>query len=80
MNQPFTYDEQTSELMSKKLDLIKSFIGTNPDIALTVLTYALVHTSFTHGAEFHSIIKNLTLIWEHVESQIEVEEGDDAGN
>jgi hypothetical protein len=81
MNQPFTYDEKSSDLMNKKLDLIKSFIGTDPDIALTVMTYALVHTGFNHGAEFHSIVKNLALIWEHVESQLIEDEGeDDAGN
>lgn len=78
INQPYTYDEKASELMNKKLDIIKSFLGTDPDTALTVLTYALVHTGFNHGAEFHSIVKNLALIWEHVGSQLEVEEDDDA--
>ena len=77
MNKPYAYDAKASEAMNKKLDIIKSFVGTDPDAALTVLTYALVHTGFNHGAEFHSIVKNLALIWEHVESQLEVEEDDD---
>jgi hypothetical protein len=77
MNKPYTYDAKASEAMSKKLDIIKSFLGNDPDTALTVLTYALVHTGFNHGAEFHSIVKNLSLIWEHVKSQLEEDEGDD---
>jgi len=80
MNQPFTIDDKTNELMNKKLSIIKSFLGTDADIALTVLTYALVHTGLGHDATFHSIVKNLSLIWEHVESDLDLEEGDDAGN
>ena len=55
-------------------------MGTNVDMALTVLTYGLVETALSHGAEFHSITKNLALIWEHVESQLDEEEGEDDAN
>ena len=75
-----TYDAKSSEAMHQKLTIIKSLVGNDVDRALTVLTYALVETGLTHGAEFHSIAKNLSLIWEHVESQLEKEEGDDHEN
>jgi len=74
-----TYDEKTSESLYQKLSIIKSMAGTDIDTALTVFTYALVETGLANGAEFHSIAKNLALIWEHVESQLE-EKGEDDEN
>ena len=75
-----TFNAQASKTMHQKLSIIKSMAGTDIDMALTVLTYALVETALVNGAEFHSIAKNLALIWEHVESQLETEEGDDHAN
>ena len=69
------FNAKTSEALHQKLSIIKSM-----DTALTVLTYALAETALANGAEFHSLAKNLALIWEHVESQLEVEGDDDANN
>ena len=71
--------KRASETMHQKLSIIKSMAGTDIDMALTVFTYALVETGLANGAGFHSIAKNLALIWEHVESQLDVE-GDDHAN
>jgi hypothetical protein len=60
------FNAKTSEAMHQKLSIIKSMAGTDIDMALTVLTYALVETALVDGVEFHSIAKNLALIWEHV--------------
>ena len=68
------FNTKTSDALHQKLSIIKSMAGTDIDVALTVFTYALVETGLANGAEFHSIAKNLALIWEHVEAQIE--EGD----
>lgn len=75
-----TFNAKDSDAMHQKLSIIKSLVGTNVDMALTVLTYGLVETALSHGAEFHSITKNLALIWEHVESQLDEEEGEDDAN
>jgi hypothetical protein len=74
------FNTQASETMHQKLSIIKSMAGTDIDMALTVFTYALVETGLANGAEFHSIAKNLALIWEHVEAQLEVEGDDHADN
>jgi hypothetical protein len=76
----YRYNEKTSEALHQKLSIIKSMAGTDIDTALTVLTYALAEIALANGAEFHSLAKNLALIWEHVESQLEVEGDDDANN
>jgi hypothetical protein len=74
------FNAKTSEALHQKLSIIKSMAGTDIDTALTVLTYALAETALANGAEFHSLAKNLALIWEHVESQLEAEEDGDANH
>lgn len=76
------YDPKTSETLLQKVGLIKSFVGTDLTVGLTALTYAICEVAIVNNVEFRSIIKNVALIWEHVESQFEEEdEGeDDAGN
>ena len=76
------YDPKTSETLLQKVGLIKSFVGTDLTVGLTALTYAICEVAIVNNVEFRSIIKNVALIWEHVESQFEEEdEGEaDAGN
>jgi len=74
------YDDKTSETLLQKVGLIKSFVGTDLQLGLTALTYAIAEVALTNDVEFRSVIKNLAFIWEHVESQIVYEGEDDASN
>ena len=71
-------NDKDTDVIKQKLDLVKSFLGTDLDIALTVLTYAIVDIALINGVSFHSIVKNVALIWEHVEDQLK--EGEDDEN
>ena len=68
-------NDKDTDVIKQKLDLVKSFLGTDLDIALTVLTYAIAEIGLINGASFHSVVKNVALIWEHVEA--ELKEGED---
>jgi hypothetical protein len=75
MMQPFNQKDHDNAV--QKMSLIKSFLGPDLDVALTVLAYTLAEIGIGSDVTFHSIVKNLALIWEQVEDS---HEGEDDAN
>jgi len=45
-----------------KLDIIRSMAGSDPDLALSVLSYALMHIAHENKIMFASVIQNLAVL------------------
>jgi len=60
--------ESKHERTLQKLTLVKSLIGDDLDTAMNVLAYAMAEVAMANDVTFHSVIKNMSLIWEHLEN------------
>jgi hypothetical protein len=60
--------ESKHERALQKLTLVKSLIGDDLDTAMNVLAYAMAEVAMANDVTFHSVIKNMSLIWEHLEN------------
>ena len=60
--------ESKHERTLQKLTLVKSLIGDDLDTAMNVLAYAMTEVAMANDVTFHSVIKNMSLIWEHLEN------------
>ena len=62
------YDDKNNERALQKLTLVKSLIGDDLDTAMNVLAYAMTEVAMANDVTFHSVIKNISIIWEHLEN------------
>ena len=61
------YDDKNNDTIHQKISIIKGFLGTELDMSLTVLAYTMADVALNNDVSFRSLIKNLAMIWEHVE-------------
>jgi hypothetical protein len=45
-----------------KLDIITSMAGSDPEMALSILSYALIHVAHENNVMFASLIQNLSIL------------------
>ena len=64
-------NQKTMASVRAKLDIVMSMVGTDPDMALSVLSYALMHVAHNNKVMFASVIRNLALL------EIMIQNGDD---
>ena len=55
-------NEKTLASARAKLDIITSMAGSDPEMALSILSYALIHVSHNNGIMFASLIQNLAVL------------------
>jgi hypothetical protein len=64
-------NQKTMASVRAKLDIVMSMVGTDPDMALSVLSYALMHVAHNNKVMFASVIQNLAVL------EIMIQNGDD---
>jgi len=55
-------NEKTMASARAKLDIITSMAGPDPEMALAVLSYALMHVAHDNRVMFASVIQNLAIL------------------
>ena len=55
-------NEKTMASARAKLDIITSMAGPDPEMALAVLSYALMHIAHDNRIMFASVIQNLSIL------------------
>jgi len=55
-------NEKTAASARAKLDIITSMAGPDPEMALAVLSYALMHIAHDNRIMFASVIQNLAIL------------------
>jgi hypothetical protein len=55
-------NEKTAASARAKLDIITSMAGPDPEMALAVLSYALMHIAHENRVMFASVIQNLAIL------------------
>ena len=63
-------NEKTMASARAKLDIITSMAGHDTDMALSILSYALLHIAHDNKVMFASVIRNLSML------EIMIENGD----
>ncbi len=58
--QPMT--KKTVDSARAKLDIITSMAGPDPEMALAVLSYALMHVAHDNEIMFASVVQNLSIL------------------
>lgn len=51
--------EEQHKQMRAKVDILRSMAGSDPDIALSVLTFTLLQVAYEHDIMFASLVKNI---------------------
>jgi len=64
-------NQKTMASVRAKLDIVMSMVGTDPDMALSVLSYALMHVAHNNKIMFASVIQNLAVL------EIMIQNGDE---
>jgi hypothetical protein len=54
--------KQAQESAHAKLDIIMGIVGPDSDMALAILSYALMHVAHDNRVMFASVIQNLALL------------------
>ena len=55
-------NEKTAASARAKLDIITSMAGPDPEMALAVLSYALMHIAHDNDIMFASVVQNLSIL------------------
>lgn len=58
--QPMT--KKNMDSAKAKLDIITSMAGSDPEMALSILSYALIHVAHENNVMFASVIQNLSVL------------------
>jgi len=55
-------NKKTMDSARAKLDIITSMAGPDPEMALAVLSYALMHIAHDNDIMFASVVQNLSIL------------------
>ena len=54
--------DKTMDSVRAKLDIVLSMVGKEPDMALSILSYALMNVAHSNKVMFASVVQNLAVL------------------